>query len=380
MEAYTNTGTLPQSFLNQYENMFTQLRAGGVKVVLRHSYTDDETADGATQMIMLLHMDQLLPIMNRNADVIFTLQQGMYGAWGEGDYGLYGGNSGYPEKREMAIKMLNGLPEKVTLSLRMPATKIAIYNMTGPNAPAPQYAGYAKRTGHHNDCFLASASDYGTSEFYNLANPADWRDFVGQEVNTSFVPNGGETCKESSFSVCSNALVQLQRQHWSHLNKEYHQGVLASWESGGCYDEINRKLGYRLELNQLSIPSTVSKATPFSLNFIMKNVGFSGMVNKHPVKLVLFNSGGSYAVDLNQDSRTWVPGTKNITASVNLASASAPIPVGTYNVAIWMPDPAAALQSRSAYSVRFANDGWDSTKGWNIVKNGSSNISVNVTN
>lgn len=36
--------------------------------------------------------------------------------------------------------------------------------------------------------------------------------------------------------------------HFSAINEAYHKGILRSWEDGGCMEEINDRMGYRLSL------------------------------------------------------------------------------------------------------------------------------------
>jgi len=370
--AAENPEILSDSFLAQYANMFAQARAGGVKMILLHSYHDVQSMNSdPSEFVMLQHIAKLMPIITTNKDVVFTIHGGFIGAWGEWYYTQHGEST----RRNVLRAMLNGIPSTMSIAIRTPGFKVDLFDMTGPNAPTTDVA-LAKRVGHHNDCFLASSDDYGTGGGFNLSG--DWRDFIGAEARQLSIPVGGETCAVSSYSTCSNALAQMARQGWSYVNTDYNPSVISAWKSGGCFDEINRRLGYRLELNQFSIPAEVSKAVAFNIGMTIKNVGWAGMVNSRPVKVVLFNASGSYNIEVAQDSKRWIPGSHNFTQAVSLSASS--IPAGDYNVAIWMPDSNSGLQSRAGYSVRFANDGWDSTKGWNVVKNGSANILVKVTN
>jgi hypothetical protein len=61
---------------------------------------------------------------------------------------------------------------------------------------------------------------------------------------------GGETCNPSSYSGCVNALMVMERFHWSYLNIGYHRTVLNDWEDRGCMDEVKKRLGYRFVLDQ----------------------------------------------------------------------------------------------------------------------------------
>ncbi len=379
MAAFKTTA-LSTTFLNQYQAMFTAARNAGIKLILTHRYhnTHDLVSD-PSQAIILQHLNQMLPIMNANADVIMNVHASYIGAYGEMYYSQHRDDVNF--RRQLVHGLLNGLPSYIHVSLRYPAAKKQLYNMTVPNVVAnPADAALAKRVSHWNDCFVSSSSDVGTNYQYSTSStPSDWRDFVGQEAKANALPIGGETCAVSlPFSACANTLVQLDRQAWSYMNDNYNPDVKQGWKDGGCYDEIRRNLGYRLKINEIKLPTQIASGSSFNLEMKMENVGYSAPVHPRPVKLVLFNaSGAKYEFNLDQDPRNWKKGIHTISKSVALSG----VPSGQYNVALHLPDQASALQSRSVFSVRLANTGaWDAAKGWNIIKNGSTPVTIQVNN
>lgn len=357
--------SLSASFLTQYQNMFTNARNAGVKLILLHKYHDTAnfTSDPSESRI-IGHINQLTPIMSAHSDVVYTIHGGFIGAWGEWYYTQHSASV----RKNVIHALLNGLPPSLSVAIRTPAFKVNMFNMTGPNIAGID-AQLAKRVGHHNDCFLAGPDDMGTGGGYTLGNPPDWRDFIGQENRLLSVPVGGETCAMAgSISSCSNALTQLARQGYSYLNIDYHLDVLQGWRDGGCFDEINRRLGYRFKINQAQYPAEVSSSSTFNFSMLIENSGFAGMVNSRPVKLVLFTPQTEYVIDLNQNPKTWIPGLQSVNAVINLSQAN--ITPGEYNLAIWMPDNHPGLQNRPGYSVQFANAlSWDAVKGRNVLKN-----------
>ena len=65
------------------QESFDNLRRRGLKAVLRFAYERDMgLKEGPTLDWMLRHIDQLQPLLRRNADVIYVLQAGFIGAWG----------------------------------------------------------------------------------------------------------------------------------------------------------------------------------------------------------------------------------------------------------------------------------------------------------
>jgi hypothetical protein len=82
-----------------------------------------------------------------------------------------------------------------------------------------------------------------------------------------------------------------------------------------------------------------------------------------------------YEVKLELDPRTWQPGSSSFTAKIRLPSQMGE---GDYNLALWLPDEAAALRANTFYAVRFANEGiWDESTGYNNL--GTINVDLSVT-
>lgn len=39
-------------------------------------------------------------------------------------------------------------------------------------------------------------------------------------------------------------MAEMRLFHYTYINNEYHGDVIASWESGGCFDDVRYRLGY----------------------------------------------------------------------------------------------------------------------------------------
>lgn len=75
---------LPQGVLDELDAGFGALRAAGMKAVLRFAY--DRLAPGEqdyTFETVALHQQNLMSVVANNADVIFVLEAGFVGSWGE---------------------------------------------------------------------------------------------------------------------------------------------------------------------------------------------------------------------------------------------------------------------------------------------------------
>ena len=215
------SGPISENWLATFE---TKLSAQpDNSIILRFKY-----ADGAGSCpipsIVKAHIRQLAPAMERQAKKIFVLQAGFIGAWGEwhDNGGAVAGTKELLADKHAIFEEL-GRAWHGYLQLRTPELREEIL-------PAFDSA-LKKRTGVHNDCFLASESDFGT---YGKPT-AHWSDYPT-------VLNGGETCAVSDFTGCEVAEREIRRLDVRYLNRTYNMDVLNGWKTGGCYDRIGEFL------------------------------------------------------------------------------------------------------------------------------------------
>jgi hypothetical protein len=184
-----------------------------------------------------------------------------------------------------------------------------------------------------------------------------------------YLPQGGETCATSTYSVWNNASQDLATLHWSFLNQDYHPDVLASW--GANIDIAKRKLGYRLSLVSSSFSTQAKIGGQFTASFALRNDGYAAPFNPRGLNLVLRNnsSGTVYTAKLPDDPRRFAPGiTTTVSHTFCLPSDFV---AGSYAYFISLPDPVPALASRPEYAIRLANlNVWDEATGLNDLNAG----------
>ncbi|MCF6468132.1 DUF4832 domain-containing protein [Nonomuraea sp. MG754425] len=358
------TGPIGQAALEQLQQQLDTVRAAGLKTILRFAYTTSTDGADASKAQVLAHLDQLKPYLNANSDVIYLVQAGFVGAWGEWYYTQNFGNAGtvtdadWANRKAVVDKLLGVLPSTRMVQLRTPKFKRTMYS-TSPVTSGQAYGGSAPaRLGHHNDCFLASPDDYGTYENAAVEYPY-------LEAETRYVAMGGETCNPNPpRSDCPTAKDELSRFHWSYLNTDYHTGVLGSWGSGGCLAEITRSLGYRLALRSGTYPSMAVRGGALPISVTIGNDGYAAPFNPRGLELVLRNTatGAVHRLPLSADPRRWAAGaTSTVSQTVTLPASVA---AGSYALFLGLPDP--LLPSRPEYAIRLANEGtWEAATGLN---------------
>ncbi|MGW0807434.1 DUF4832 domain-containing protein [Nonomuraea sp. NPDC002799] len=358
------TTAISQAALDQLQQQLDTVRAAGLKTILRFAYTTATDGADATKARVLAHLDQLAPYLNANRDVIYLMQAGFIGAWGEWYYTQNFGNAGtvsaadWANRKAVVDKLLSVLPSTRMVQLRTPKIKRTMY-ATSALPPAQAHNGTAlARLGHHNDCFLAGPDDYGTYENAAVEYPY-------LQAETASVAMGGETCNPNPPRTdCPTAKDELSRFHWSYLNTDYHTGVLGGWNTGGCLAEITRSLGHRFALQSGTYPSTATRGGALPVTITVRNDGYAAAVNPRNVELVLRNTATSalYRFPLTTDPRKWAAGaTTTITQTVTLPAS---IPAGSYALLLNLPDP--LLSARPEYAVRLANQStWEAATGLN---------------
>jgi len=226
LDTFVNT-PISAAFLQHIQTNLATVHAAGLKCVLRFAYTDDwnnETPPfgDATKTTILAHIAQLEPILRSHSAVIAAVQAGFIGVWGEWYYSDHFVDdpttpwvvspARQADRFAVLQRLLNALPTTHAVQVRYPHGKQAMFSTATPLDQSQAYGGSAlARTGYHNDCFLASATDFGTYREEQLA-----ADKAYLATESAFLPMGGETCNPNPpRSQCPTALQELARFHWS---------------------------------------------------------------------------------------------------------------------------------------------------------------------
>jgi hypothetical protein len=359
------------SYLEHIQNDLDKVREHGMKMVIRFSYTFNESGSHADAPLsrILSHVEQLRPLLRRNADVIAYLEAGFIGRWGEWNKSTNGlGDESNPQnvnaQSQLVNALLDALPDERMVTLRYLSRKKAIIS-DDPLNPDQAYSGSDQaRTGHMNDYF--TVDDWSGSD----------REYLSRD--TLYTVQGGEPIRlNGRRSQCGSVLAELETFHWSTMNIPG-SDFTNLWRDGGCYDTIAKRLGYRYFLTKATLPRSVTPDDTLSVGLTMTNEGFANLYNPRSLELVLRNKSNDQEtrleVDTEQDVRLLLPSageTEDITLTTalpeNLAS-------GEYDLFLSLPDPSSELKDRAAYSIRLANTNvWESETGYNKL----GDISVN---
>lgn len=364
---FVNT-SISEEYLQTIRTYFQSMRDGGAKCILRFCYSNgmnesDKPWD-ADPTLTLTHVAQVKPLIQEFADIIYVVQAGFIGSWGEWYYtDNYTDNA---TRKTLLEALLDAVPDSRQIELRTPTFKMNLYGYsladTLTRATAHTTDVKARLAGH-NDCFLASANDQGTYRGNN-----DRKYWAAESAYTIM---GGETCATSAYCHCEKeganpgTVAEMAKYHYSYLNQGYHQGVLSRWKSEGCFEQLQKRLGYRYVLDKGQFTDSPAAGAAFRIVLTLHNEGFAPVQNPRDAEFVLTDKGGKVlgTWKLNSDPRYWMP-SESVTVDQTLT-----LPSGiSGEVTLWLnlPDPCENLRNNPLFSIRLANkDVWDEETGYN---------------
>ncbi len=348
---HCDAATLPASVLDAARARLGGHRDAGRRAIVRFVYADDGDlnrcgrADAESVELVEGHVAQLAPIFTEHADVIAFVEAGFFGMWGEwnSEHAPAGTSlwDSQENRRRVLRALLDAVPAELAVLVRRPRFRDEL----------PFDAEELARVGFHNDCFLASSTDYGTYE--SPRTPDEWKTYIAGA--TRVVPIGGETCNDDpTYTACENALGELERLRFDYLHEGYSAAVIDRWRDEGCLEEIRARLGYRVVVRAVSTPASARPGGALRVGLELENLGFAPPRSTRRFRVVLRSDAGAVTLvprALGPDTRGWLPGP--IAPFELVADLPAELPPGEHELRVGLRDDSS---DRAAYSLLFAND------------------------
>ena len=365
---------LDKNILDEIDDAFSYARKAGLSVMFRAAYDFDGKANPEpTEMsIMLNHIKQLGQIFHKYEDILFNIQAGFLGSWGEWHHSRYGD----PRKptdpprveaqRQIVEALLAASPESVTIAVRRPQY---IRNIAGNQILSQEQAfsgSKLARMAFHNDALMSDNTDMDT--YIDPAYPKK-EELAWINNHTRFTPFIGETNLLSRNNDAKVAMEFLDYMNCHSLNMEYHPKVLKKWknyklDSMTAYDYIGMMMGYRFILEQAEIKEIADGNLRLDLE--IQNAGFGHLLKEKKFEIVLKRDNVLYRSEINEDARMW-----NKNESIKRTyyfSLPSGIAAGEWEVFLGLSSTYNTLKNNPAYSVRFENDGiWNANLGLNKI-------------
>jgi Domain of unknown function (DUF4832)/Domain of unknown function (DUF4874) len=415
LSKYRNT-SLDADMLELLQRDFDTARAGGIKLSPLFNYNFSKGGPDAPLARVLEHIATLKPILQNNADIIAQVHVGLIGCWGEmhtSSNNLIGEAGFNDNTKQIIAAMLEAVPVERFLMVRYPFIKFA--HLSGqqetPIAPlteAEAFTGSPKaRLGHQDDCIDCGEKNGGTWSVGGSV--AQLRAYLESESrflphfaqsdgildpNEALVDVDGDGFVRPEHDSCLRMLGTnikpglLVREHFSGIDSDNPIGLegaenlgiarsagIKRWKKDGCYTEIAKRLGYRLELLRASLPSAAQAGQALTGSVTIQNVGFASPFNPRGLELVLRSKATGVvtklnllkAKDTNLDPRLWLPERGEIKVEISVMLPKT-LESGQYELLLNLPDPMPKLENRPEYSIRLANENvWESSTGFNAL-------------
>lgn len=363
---------ISEEVLAHIRKHFAIVRESGCKTIVRFAYswywnTGDKTQQEPDAEIILAQIAQLKPIFLENADIIYVMQMGFVGTYGEWAFTT---NVNTRAERSAIVKaVMDALPASRQIAVRTPTHMRSTlsdlngkaYKLKDTLSQASAFDGsYTARMACFNDCAFVNYSDGGT--YGDNSDRALW------SVNSKYVSLGGESCfvGEDTYCQCIPSYKNLRTFHWSYLSN--HHDIIKIWKAKGCYDDASARVGYRFVLNGAAFDGDFSAGNTFRIRLCMANYGFASLINPHDLEIVIIpkdDPSNPYVYKSSTDPRYW-QGSHYFTHTETIVLPDGLKAGSKYQLCIRIADSEPSLHDRPEYCIRFANkDIWDVTTGCN---------------
>ena len=377
LKAFKERDLTPEK-LDEVRRAFAAARQNGLKTIVRFAYGftgRDYRSDPKDMNRILGHIRQLGKVFQENRDVLFAVQAGFLGPWGEWHGSNWGDPPSLEARRSVLFALLDAVARPITVHVRRPMFIRDIFAGEPGGAELTEATAYGdsrlSRVGWHDDALLSLRTDMGT-----YAQPG-WdreRELRWCAEHGRFTPFGGETVPSSARTPISQVVRELELLHATYLNSSYHRGTLVGWKKAAYqgatgFEHIERRLGYRLVADRLRIAQVVKPGGILHVELDLHNVGFASPLMPRQAALILSQGDRTLRVALTDaDPRRWTPEAGTVTLR-----GAMPIPAGArggrWRLALHLTDPAPSLNRDGRYAIRVANEGiaFDEANGWNVL-------------
>lgn len=393
---------IPQTKLEAIQSDFDKARRDGVKYLFRFAYeTDMSRMRGPTLTRILSHIQELSAIVKRNADVIYAVQIGWVGAWGE----FHSSASGIEFDRAASTKVVQH-----TIEHLLPTNRSTMLRTMQLRENVLADLGFGDdRIGFFNDATLADFHDSGTfMGDRNRLMRMPWDEILGTRFsepgNPQFdlvtrigahVPVDGELFWIGHVDPARqnglDALVRLRRHHYTtfslvHGNSELDMnsgkdiGPIDTWKKTPitaellaafgipsdpayfagvpyrtAYEYIRDHLGYRLAATSAAWTGETARVT-------IRNSGFAAPINPRQAFFVILSADGTAKeYPTGFDCRRLEPETETV------IEGTVPAKRKGDRLALWLPDESPSLRMRPEYAIRLAGGGVVETVGERLL-------------
>ena len=351
------TGPLTPTMLSDMDANFAAFEGTGVRLLVRFTYNFGPigpTAMDASMALISEHLDQVAPILLKYQDLIFGLEAGFIGTWGEW-HDSTNGNDTAAAHKAVLDKETQYFAGVFPILVR---DADALFQYTGSYTPV---AGL----GIHDDYYDSGSDDAGTwdpctgidSSCVSTATTPQLESYgVAVSTTTMFVGEFGALAPAQQTCAALDAYSYMYHAQSITLFP-YPADVGAELQNEGCALSFYNKVGTRIELQSATISGSAAPGGALNFSATLVNTGYGRVVRARPVTLVL-SSGDTVVyqanipletLDLRQLQSAATPQPQTFQFSVQLPSSF--VVQSDISAALLIPDPAPSLTAQAAYAL-----------------------------
>jgi Domain of unknown function (DUF4874)/Domain of unknown function (DUF4832) len=349
------TGPLPDSMLKDIDERLDTYQGTGMRLLLRFTYNFGPIGPGAMDApadLIAQHIDQVAPIVLRHKDLIFALEAGFIGTWGEWHDSTSGNNNLAAHK--VVLDKERQYFSNVFPILVRDAGDLVEY--TGTLVPQPDL-------GMHDDFYASNSTDAATwtpcaprSGFCVPNYTQEQLQAYGASVAATTLFAGEFGQLYPPLQTCGALDQYSYTYHAQSITLHPDAAVEAELQSEGCLDSFYNKVGTRIELQSVKVIGNASPGGRLYVAATLVNAGYGRVIRRRPVTLALLQDGEvvhevripTDQMDLRTLASSADPTPSEFQLELTLPQTLTP---GQVSMALLFHDPAASLFDLPAYAL-----------------------------
>ncbi len=346
-------------------------RGTGVRALVRFVYNlGGSGAPDAPLKVMLAQLSQVAPILRNNRDVVFALEAGFIGQWGEWHDSTYGNDTVKAQNAILAAEF-HDFPSMFPILIRDPGDAIAYFNDTTVRAQA----------GIHDDCYASQRWDCGTfNSTYSVQDPLGLSEKTlrayaqAQSVTSILVGEPAGLTPTYDLRSCQAFLKYAYTYHLQSLNifAINVPALVNNWNEQGCLSQVTNSIGTRIVLDRAVVTGAIAAGGTLHASITMENDGFGRVVRERPIYALTLVNGTPIArttvttVDLRTLRSADPPVQSTFSFDIPLPNR---VPDGVLSLALYVADPADPASAAYALPLNSVdsngNEIFDGVTGYN---------------
>ncbi len=338
------TGPLSPAMLKGIDSGIAAYDRTGIRIMPRFTYNFGPIGPGAMDAplkIITRHIDQVAPILLKHKDLIFALEAGFIGTWGEWHDSTNGNDT--PHAQAVVLhRELRYFGQYFPIVVRRPAYDI-------------EYAGLTRHRplGLHDDYYASNAFDAGTWLPTPTLTTAQLQNYA-QQVSTTSLFVGEFGALYPTLQNCAALDAYSTTYHVQSISLGISPKTVGNYlDQQGCATSFFDKVGARIEITGATLTGDASPGAVMRAAVTLANTGYGRVIRERPVILVLLSGAREIArIPVGPglfDLRKLAAGASR---TFGFAFAlPARLPKGSITVALLFQDPAPSLKPQAAYAL-----------------------------